>query len=88
MNELAPGTVTVADLYRELTGLRTDVGKALIRLEHVDTVNQAAEQLHSDHEARLRVLESFRWKAAGAAAVAGAAAGGLSAWAAILSARR
>ena len=78
--ELAPGSVTVADLYRELIGLRSDIVRALTRVERIDTVNQAADEIHRDHEMRLRGLESFRWKLAGACLTLGAVAGGGAAW--------
>jgi hypothetical protein len=73
--DLAPGQVTTADLYRELVGLRGDLSKIAVQLEHVDTVNQAADHIHSDHEARIRVLEAARWKLVGACCVVSAAAG-------------
>jgi hypothetical protein len=75
MTELAPGSVTTADLYRELVGLRGDMGKVLVRMERVDTVNAAAEEIHRDHETRLRVLEGFRWKLFGASCAASALVG-------------
>jgi hypothetical protein len=78
MSELPPGSVTTADLYRELVGLRGDLSALAIRFERVDVVNTAAEAVHADHENRLRALEAFRWKLIGGcvlvSAVAGAAA--------------
>ena len=58
MTDIAPGSVTIADLYRELLAMRTDVTQALSRLERVDERNHAAERVQDDHETRLRVLES------------------------------
>jgi hypothetical protein len=80
MNELPPGSVTTADLYRELIGLRGDLGRALLRLERLDTVNSTAEEIHRDHEQRLRSLETFRWKLAGACLLVSGAAGVLAAF--------
>ena len=71
MSELQPGQVTIADLYRELVGMRQDVGKALVRIEVIDSRNTDAEKLHLDHESRLRVLEAFRWKLTGLTVVSG-----------------
>lgn len=69
MSELQPGMVTIADLYRELTGLRADVARALTRIEVIDSRNADADKAHADYESRLRVLEAFRWKLAGMAIV-------------------
>lgn len=80
MSELSPGSVTTADLYRELIGLRGDLGRALLRLERLDTVNSTAEEIHRDHEVRLRALEAFRWKLAGACLLVSGGAGVLAAF--------
>lgn len=68
MNELTPGQVTVADLYRELTGIRHDLtevltGSRLQEERHTTNLSQ-----HDDYERRLRLLERGWAKAAGAAA--------------------
>lgn len=65
MSDPIPGVVTIGDIYRELIGMRQDVGKALTRLEVIDNRNADADRLHADHEARLRALEVWRWKFAG-----------------------
>lgn len=68
MSEIPPGQVTVADLYRELTGIRQDLTSVLTgsRLaEERHNVNVAA---HEDYERRLRVLERGWAKLLGAAA--------------------
>lgn len=79
MTELAPGSVTTADLYRELVGLRGDLSTLAIRFERIDVVNLEAERIHADHEQRLRILEAFRWKLAGACLLLSGAAGVLAA---------
>jgi len=68
MTELTPGQVTVADLYRELTGMRRDLAEVI-------TGNRLAEERHNinvkDHERydlRLRSLELSWAKLLGAAA--------------------
>lgn len=75
MTELAAGQVTIADLYRELTGMRTDLGKALTRLEVMDTEHKSTSGQLGDHEMRLRSLEAFRWKLAGIALAVASIAG-------------
>lgn len=75
MTDLAPGAVTIADLYREMVGMRADVIKALTRIEVLDTRNTSADAIHADVEARLRVLERFRYTLAGLAIIGGAGAG-------------
>lgn len=77
-DQLPAGQVTIADLYRELTGMRTDIGKALTRLEVIDARDQAAAEVDRDHEGRLRALEAFRWKLVGIALCISVAAGLLS----------
>jgi hypothetical protein len=72
---LPAGVITMADLYRELTGMRADVARALTRIEVIDTRNGDADKLHADHEARIRALEQFRYKLLGAAVVIGGASG-------------
>lgn len=42
-----------------MAGLRTDLAKALTHMERIDTRNLTADQLHSDHETRLRTLEKI-----------------------------
>lgn len=68
MSELTPGQVTVADLYRELTGMRRDLAEVI-------TGNRLAEERHNlnvkDHdnyERRLGKLEIGWAKLLGAAA--------------------
>lgn len=69
MSELAPGALTVADLYREMTGMRAEVVKALTRIEVLDVRNSDADTLHRDHEARIRALETSAARLAGKLAV-------------------
>lgn len=70
-----PGVITAADLYREVTGMRTDLAMFAGRMAVVETRNQAADGLHADHESRLRALERFRYSLMGAGVLAGSAAG-------------
>lgn len=75
MTEIAPGAVTVADLYRELVGMRSDLSRVLAKQEATDLRNNNADQIHADVEARLRVLERFRYTLAGLTLVGGVGAG-------------
>lgn len=67
--------VTAKDLLDELKGLRQDLTRVLVHMESVDTRNANADRLHADYEARLRVLERFRYTLAGLAVIGGTAAG-------------
>lgn len=88
MSELQPGTVTIADLYRELVAMRADVARALTRIEVIDSRNKGADDLHLDHERRLRQLEAFRWKLAGIAITVSVLCGLLSGYLTYLLSRR
>lgn len=70
---IPPGAVTTADLYRELLGIRTDVVRAMVRLE-------SADEVHKDHEMRLRALEQFKWKLLGAVLAGSAAVSAATTW--------
>ena len=59
----------------DVSSMRVDLGKAMTRLEVVDTWRQGMEHANTDHEARLRLLERFRYTLAGLAVVGGIAAG-------------
>lgn len=62
-------------IAKDLSAMRAEVAKALTHLEVVDTRNLAAEQLHADHETRLRLLERFRYTLAGMAVIGGVLSG-------------
>lgn len=59
----------------DMSALRSDVGKAITRLEVIDVRNRAADQDHGDFESRLRALERFRYTLAGLAVIGGILAG-------------
>lgn len=75
MSDLIPGAVTIGDLYRELVGMRSDLSRVLAHQEATDLINRGADQIHADHEARLRMLERFRYTLAGLAVVGGGVMG-------------
>jgi hypothetical protein len=91
MTEMVPGTVTLADLFRVMSAMQADLAKVATRLEVIDSRNKNADDIHRDHEVRLRaiegqippaldkrlsVLEQVRAKQAGAMALLGALSGG------------
>lgn len=75
MPELAAGAITIADLYHELVGMRSDLTRVLAHQEATDLINVQAALVHADHETRLRLLERFRYTLAGLAVVGGAVSG-------------
>lgn len=62
------GTITAADIYRELVGLQ-------VRLAVIENQNTTSERVHNDHEIRLRSVERFRWILFGASSAIGSLAG-------------
>jgi hypothetical protein len=64
--------ITVADLYREVTGMRSET---LTKLATIETRDAMTSMMQTDHESRLRVLERFRYTLLGASLLAGSAAG-------------
>jgi len=80
LTELPPGAVTLADLYRELVGMRSEIGRALTRIEVIDSRSEEADRLHSDHETRLRTLERFRFSLMGAAVAVSALVSAIATW--------
>jgi hypothetical protein len=66
------GAITSADLYRKMEDLRVNVTIALEKIS-------AFDRMAGDYEARLRVLERFRFTLLGASAAIGTCSGVLSA---------
>jgi hypothetical protein len=75
MTDLVAGSVTIGDLYRELVGMRSDLSRVLAKQEAIDLINHSAEQIHADHETRIRMLERFRYTLAGLAILGGVGSG-------------
>jgi hypothetical protein len=73
----ATGAVTVADLYRELADLRTDMQQVITNLKVIKAT--APVQL-ADHEGRIRTLERFRFTLLGAAVVVSAIVSAAGTW--------
>lgn len=78
--------MTIGDLYREITGMRSDIVRSLTRIEVIEASRAREEQVSKDHEDRIRalradvpqnldkrlgLLEQFKWKLGGMA-IAGA----------------
>jgi hypothetical protein len=80
-----PGAlITVKDLYMELHGMREDFTRVAVHMEKIDTWIEIAGRERSDHEARIRLLERFRYTLLGASSLVGATSGVI---AALISAR-
>ena len=84
MAEIPGSSVTISDLYHELVGMRADLAAALTRMERSEARSTATEHVQSDHETRIRTLETaipsslevrimalekFRWQVVGALVV-------------------
>lgn len=75
-----PGQVTIADLFRVMSAIQSDLSTALTRLEVIDTRSSISDRRYDDHENRVRKLETAYQRIYGAAVVIGAAAGVISGW--------
>jgi len=79
MNSQTSMANTQATMATNMATLSETVAKALTRLEVLDTMNNQTKYNHTDHETRLRVLESgmtrFRATVTTVATLAGFAAG-------------
>jgi len=70
-----PGMVTIADLYRVLTSIQGDLGKAVTKLEVLESRNNLADAQHMDYEQRLRSLEAAAIRVKVIASTVGSIAG-------------
>lgn len=59
----------------DIAGMRAEVTRAITRLEVMDLRNKNADDLHRDFEARIRLLERFRYTVAGVSLIGGFLAG-------------
>lgn len=82
--QMPGGQVTLADLFRVLSAIQSDMSKMATRLEVIDTRNKSADEIHRDHEARLRILETAKAKIYGAAITISAVTSALGSWLAYL----
>lgn len=80
------GQITNRDLYeavrgteQQIGGLATQVATLVAEWRSVGMQLDSGSKKMSDLEARLRLMEQFRWRIAGAAATTGFVGGGLSA---------
>jgi len=69
-----------ATIQADVSALRESTAKALTHLEVIDQRNKGADGLHRDFEARIRILERFRYTLAGLSAVGGILAGAVGYW--------
>lgn len=90
MTDIPRGEVTIADLYRSLEAISKDMSSMASDMRVMVATVEGNGRSISDHETRIRLLEQFTQTArggvttarlimAGAAALAGAAAGWLAA---------
>ena len=80
---MTDGQITNRDLYeaqrdteRQVGGLALQVATLVAEWRGVGERLDSGSEKMRDFEARLRVLEAFRWKMLGGSALAGALAGG------------
>jgi hypothetical protein len=80
---MTDGQITNRDLYeaqrateQQLGGLALQVATLVVELRGVGERFDSGSEKMRDHEMRLRVLERWRWRMAGAAGTIGALAGG------------
>lgn len=72
------GQVTIADLFRVMSNIQTDLARAITKLEVIDSRNANADKIHDDFEHRLRAVETAKAKIWGASLSIGTIAGVLS----------
>jgi hypothetical protein len=75
--ELSEGQVTIADIFRVLTSIQTDLGKMVVRLEVNDVTLQSSKADILDHETRLRIVERASIRTNAVAATVGTLAGAI-----------
>jgi hypothetical protein len=60
-----------SQIATDVSALRADTSKAITHLEIIDTRNKYADEFHRDVEARIRLLERFRYTLLGISLVMG-----------------
>jgi hypothetical protein len=70
-----PGQVTIADLFRVLTSIQSDLGRAVTKLEVLESRNTLSDQQHQDFETRIRSLEAAAIRTKTVATTVASAAG-------------
>jgi hypothetical protein len=78
MAEIPAGSITAADVFRETSAMRGELGQAMGKLAAIDVRTAAATATLGDHEVRIRVLEQFRNKLLGVAVVVALSSGSIS----------
>lgn len=74
-SDINPGVITAADINRTLEALRGDMATVLQRMAVSDALALQWNRTDSDHEVRIRRLESFRWILVGIALTISSASG-------------
>lgn len=62
-------TVTGDDLLKRLDSVSEKLGDLIGKVDNIPHKIDSIETVQKDHEGRIRVLESWRWKGAGVASV-------------------
>lgn len=76
MPEISPGSITLADIFNLLSGMRTDIARALERIAAIDERNRNADlsilgvrDAVTRADRRISMLEAYRWRVSGAVAL-------------------
>lgn len=77
--DIPTGIITAADINRTLQDVQRDVASVLQRMAVSDALSLQASRVDTDHETRIRRLESFRWILVGVALAISSASGLLTA---------
>lgn len=67
-NVIPVGEITTRDIFNAVNDINNQMTVIKVGMEHITTRNTNADTIHTDHEARLRQLEAFKWKMVGLAA--------------------
>lgn len=78
MDSLPAGVITAADVFRETSAMRGELGQALTRIAAIDVRTAEAANTLADHEGRIRILEQFRNKLLGVSVMVALASGSVS----------
>lgn len=74
-SDIPPGVITAADINYTLQNVQRDLASVLQRMAVSDAISLQARTVDTDHETRIRRLESFRWILVGVALAISSASG-------------
>lgn len=78
-SDIPTGVITAADINYTLQNMQRDLSSVLQRMAVSDAIAVQATRIDTDHESRIRRLESFRWILVGVALAISSASGLLTA---------